>query len=394
MQEEALKYVSFKDFELKIDSLKIEKSVDTLIYKYADFTTGIKMVDIITADSTFHIALQSFNLKYRDKSIQLNGFTFEPNVSHAVLQKKSPYQKSEFTVKVGSLALIGLDFDTLAYSQKLYINEISIDKLDLSLYKDKSKPVDPNKFPEYLAQKITAIRMPLMVKYLKATNVNLVNEERKEDGKTAKVTVDRGTLTATNITNLDTKGTLKLNASAYIENKVLLNLNVAYSYAAPQFSINIKAGKFNIMDLNKLLLAYTPAKVSKGTVDEISLTGNAYRTHASGTMKFLYHDLNVDLQLTDKKWQNDVVAFAANTYLSASNPPSAELPPKVVNYKVERDMNKGGFNIILKSFLSGMKESMIMSKENKKAYKEQKKAAKEKKESNEEKKSWNPLKKK
>jgi uncharacterized protein with ParB-like and HNH nuclease domain len=36
-------------------------------------------------------------------------------------------------------------------------------------------------------------------------------------------------------------------------------------------------------------------------------------------------------------------------------------------------MNKGGFNIILKSFLGGMKETMMMSKENKKAYKEEKK---------------------
>jgi hypothetical protein len=68
-----------------------------------------------------------------------------------------------------------------------------------------------------------------------------------------------------------------------------------------------------------------------------------------------------------------VVAFAANTYLSANNPPSAGIPPKVMKYQVQRDMNKGGFNVILKSFLSGMKETMIMSKENKKEYKKEKK---------------------
>lgn len=394
MQKEALKYASFKDFELTIDSLKIEKSVDTLIYHYADFNTGIKMVDIITADSTFHIALQSFQLGYKDKSVKLSGFTFEPNVSHAVLQKKSPYQKSEFTVKVGTLDLTGLDFDALIYSRKLFIDEISIDKLDLSLYKDKSKPVDKNKFPQYLSQKIAAIGLPLLVKDVKATNVNLFNEERKEDGKTARVTVGRGTLTAKNITNQDPSGALTLAASAYIENKVLLNLKVVYSYAAPQFSISIRSGKFNLMDLNQLLLAYTPAKISKGMVDEITLSGTAYRTNATGTMKFFYHDLDVDMKLSDKKWQNDIVAFAANTYLSSSNPPADGSPPKIVQFNAERDMNKGGFNIILKSFLAGMKETMIMSKDNKQAYKEAKKAAKEEKKANEgEKKKWNPLKK-
>ena len=389
MQNEALKYLKFNDYKLTLDSLKIQKSVDTLIYHFADFSTGLKMLDIQTADSTFHVSLQSFNLAYKDKVIQLAGFSFKPNVSNAVLQAKSRYQKTEFSGTLGSLTITGLNFDSLIYYRKILIDEISIDKLD------KSKPVDRNNFPEYLGQKIKAIPVPLTVKHVKATNVNLVNVERKDDGKTARVIVGRGTLEAKNITNSPSTDRLTMSASAYIENKVLLKLDVAYSYDKPQFNLNLKAGKFNLLDLNQLLLAYTPAKIGKGMVDEISLSGTAFRTNATGTMKFLYHDLDVDLKLSDKKWQNDVVAFAANTYLSTNNPPSAGIPPKVVNYKVDRDMNKGGFNIILKSFLSGMKETMIMSKENKKAYKEQKKAAKAEQEgSTGGKKNWNPLKKK
>ncbi len=373
MKNEALKDVSFKDFKLTLDTLEVQKSVDSLTYHFADFTTGLKMLDLQTADSTYHISLRSFLLSYRDKSINLKGILFKPNVSNALLQAKTRYQKTNFSGSLGALNIKGLNFDSLVYHRKLFIDEIRIDSLELSLYKDKSKPVDKTKFPKYLGQKITAIPMPLMVKQVKATNVSLVNVERKEDGKTARVSVGRGTLTAENITNLDPGGLLKLNASAYIENKVLLNLNVAYSYAKPQFSIDIKAGKFNLLDLNQLLLAYTPAKISKGAVDEITLSATAFNTNASGTMKFLYHDLNVDLKVAGKKWQNDVVAFAANTYLSTNNPLSADSPPKVVKFKAERDMNKGGFNIILKSFLGGMKETMIMSKENKKAYKEEKK---------------------
>jgi len=94
-------------------------------------------------------------------------------------------------------------------------------------------------------------------------------------------------------------------------------------------------------------------------------------------MKFLYHDLKVDLALQDKaKWKSSVLAFAANTYLDASNPGSANLPPRIVQFHVERDMNKGFVNIIIKSVLSGLKETMIMSKENKKAYKKAKKEMK------------------
>jgi len=147
MQKEALKYASFKNFELTIDSLKIHKSVDTLVYHFADFSTGIKNLDVTTADSTFHIVLESFQLGYKSKSIQLNGFAFEPNVNHAVLQKKSPYQKTEFSGKVGALNITGLTFDSLIYSHKLYIDEISTDKLFLSLDKDTHEPVNKNKIP-------------------------------------------------------------------------------------------------------------------------------------------------------------------------------------------------------------------------------------------------------
>jgi len=128
-----------------------------------------------------------------------------------------------------------------------------------------------------------------------------------------------------------------------------------------------------------LIEAYTPAKIKQGVVDEITLSGMVYNNSATGTMKFLYHNLDVDLKLSDKKWQNNVLAFGANAYLNSSNPPSADKPAREVKYQVERDMNKGGFNIILRSFLNGLKETMLMSKENKKSYKEEKKAAKKQK---------------
>jgi hypothetical protein len=40
---------------------------------------------------------------------------------------------------------------------------------------------------------------------------------------------------------------------------------------------------------------------------------------------------------------------------------------------VDRDMNKGFINIIIKFLLAGFKETVVMSKENRKTYKEEKK---------------------
>ena len=373
MNKGGFKSFKLEDFKLNVMALKIKKSIDNLVYTYSDFSTGLKNLELNTGDSIHNLSVKSVGLSYASKSISLEGFAFKPNFSQAELLKREKYQKAQFTVSVGYLNLKNVNFDTLVYHRKLFVDEIAIDKVLVSLFKDKRKPMDRNKFPQYLGQKIIAIPILLRVKHIKASGINLVNLERKEDGKYARVNITRGSMDVKNITNLPSKDMLTLSLSGIVENKAPISLVAVFSYQKPQFNINCKVGKFNLPDLNQLLAAYTPAIIKKGTVDEITFSGVVNRTNAEGNMKFLYHDLDIDLKVADKKWQNSVVAFAANTYLSTNNPPSAGAPPKIVHYQAVRDLNKGGFNPIIRSFLSGMKETMIMSKENKKAYKEKKK---------------------
>jgi hypothetical protein len=95
-------------------------------------------------------------------------------------------------------------------------------------------------------------------------------------------------------------------------------------------------------------------------------------------MKFLYHDLQVDLELQKQaKWKSSVIAFAANTALHDSNPASPDLPSRIVKFQTERDLTKSFVNVMIKSLLNGLKETMIMNKENRKDYRETRKKAKQ-----------------
>jgi hypothetical protein len=139
--------------------------------------------------------------------------------------------------------------------------------------------------------------------------------------------------------------------------------------------------KFRLSDLNLLIAAYTPAKINDGMVDGIHFTGTAYEKKAKGTMKFLYHDLKIELEIKEMaKWKSSVLAFAANNIVASANPASPNLPPKIVKFEVDRDMNKSFVNITIKSALAGLKETVMMSKENRKAYNEMKKRVKKTKE--------------
>jgi hypothetical protein len=370
------RHISFKDFKINIDSLRVEQTLDTAIYHFADFSTGLKDLDIQTKDSLFRLTVQSFDLSYKDRSIKLSDVSFKPNVSEATMQARFKYQNTQFSGTVGTLNLLGVNFDSLIYRKKIFINEVVLDKVSASIFKDKSKPIDPGKFPEYLGQSIKAIPSPVLIKKVSGTNINLVNRERNPDGSYATANINRASVDVKNITNLSSNDVLMLNANAYIENKAHFNLSLGFSYVEPRFSFDGRIEKFNLPGLNPLVEAYTPASIHKGVLDEMTFSGNVYRTGSTGTMKFLYHDLDLEIELEGKaKWKSDVLAFGANTLLPSANP-APGLPPRVVSFKAERDMHKSFVNITIKSLLAGLKETVLMSKENKKAFRQEKKEAK------------------
>jgi len=378
MQKGAIKHVSLKDYKIRIDSLEMQKTIDTLIFQFDEFTTGLRELDIQTADSIFHLTLKSFNLSYKDRSIKLSALSFKPNVSQAALQKKYHYQHTEFSGTVGTLDIVNVNFDSLLMHRKILMDEIVLDKVTASVFKDKTKPVDKNRMPAYLGQTIKAIPLLLLIKHVKATNVHLVNVERKPDSTYAKVNIYRATLDVKNITNFSSDKKLVLTADAYIEDKAHFKLGLSFNYLKPQFNFDGAVEKFNLPDLNPLIQAYTPAKINKGALDEIVFSGMAEQRKATGTLKFLYHDLEIDLELHEKaKWKSSVIAFAANSVLNASNPGSADLPPRIVEFHIERDVNKGFINVIMKSLLNGLKETMIMSKGNRKTYRDEKRKLKQ-----------------
>jgi len=380
IQKRALKYLTLKDLNINIDSLNVEQTPDTSVYHFADFSTGLKELNIQTADSLYNITMRSFDLSYKDRSIKMNEIVFKPNVSQARLQAAYKFQHTDFSGSAGSLNMTGVNFDSLIRKGKIFIDEIIIDKVSASIYKDMTKPVDTKKTPQYLGQSVRSIKPPLLIEQVKATNVTLVNKERNADGSMATANLHRAELEVKNITNLSSNNVMLIKANAYIENKAHLNLSLGFDYLNPQFSFDGRIEKFNLPDLNKLIEAYTPASINKGTVDEITFSGIAYRASAGGTMKFLYHDLDVDIDLEGKaKWKSSLLKFGANTVLPSANPASTDKPQRIVKFSAERDMNKAFVNLIIKSVLNGLKETLIMSKENKQDYREKKKELKKEK---------------
>jgi len=109
LQKESIKNISLKDYEIIIDSMQVEKTVDTLIYHFDDFNLGFQDLDVQTADSIFHLTLQEFSLSYNEKSIHLKNVAFKPNVSETALQNRSKFQLTQFAGSAGLISITGIN---------------------------------------------------------------------------------------------------------------------------------------------------------------------------------------------------------------------------------------------------------------------------------------------
>jgi len=377
LYNEPIKHLAISDFEMKLDTLNIEQTLDTVAYRFHDLRSQFHHLDIQTKDSLHQIKLRALKLWYKNKSIALNGISFKPNVTHATLQKKYTFQHTELSGSIGIVNLTGVNFDSLLHDQKLFINKVELDTVHAEIFKDKTKPIDSIRTPLYLGQKLKKIPFPFRINQLTARMINLENEERKSDKTIAKVSILGGGMEMKNITNLETKGNLFVRAEAAIEGKIKFKTRLAFRYDKPAFSFEGSMDKFSLPDLNPLIQAYTPAKIKKGTADEVRFKGVANTATAFGTMRFLYHGLEIDLELENQaRWKNSIVAFAANTVINANNPNYQGNVPREVTFNVQRDKNKGFVNVIIKSVLNGLKETMVMNKENRKAFRKSKRNTK------------------
>jgi len=102
----------------------MEVTMDTMKYNFHDFTTKLSDLHLLTIDSLFNIDMAAFDLSYLSKSIMLRKVGIKPNVSHAVIQRRYPNQHTEFTETDVSSEVNHLNFDSIIYANKLFIDEV------------------------------------------------------------------------------------------------------------------------------------------------------------------------------------------------------------------------------------------------------------------------------
>ncbi len=369
-------YVSMKQFQIGLSSFSSKNEDGFFSFDFKDLYFQVIKPKFITNDSLYQFSAEKLRIDKTKKALVIDRLKVKSNLTKKQFVQHYKYQALRPEILINNIRMTNIDFDQIIDNKGLYTDSLIIQGVDANLFKSKLKPLNKHKIPHYLALQIKSIKYPLRVKVAKASDIDINFSLQQEDGHLSHVLINDLNGTLKNIQNSKSTQKLYLNAKGKIENSIPFSASLIFDYSRDRYSYNGHVYKSNLKNISKMIRSFAPVAIKSGLIKSLKFSGVINRTDSRGKMTFLYKKLNIQLTNKDKNNENRVgkflISFAANTYLLSNNPTSPNLPPRDVNFATVRNMNKGFIHILIQSVLSGIKETVAPSRENRQRYKEKK----------------------
>jgi hypothetical protein len=295
-----------------------------------------------------------------------------PNFSKENHQKQVGFQSDYFTGKIDSVCISQPNIRRWFDKEELAGKFLSVNGLNMDIYRDKQLPFDETRRPKMLQDMIKSLKIPVSVDSLVLANSQVSYSERTASGDL------EGKIRFTNIhTHLTPFTNVKaangvipdfnLDGTATIQDSCQLIVSMNYRMNHPQnlFSAKGNLSPFNMRILNPVLEPLALVSIRSGKVNRFQFEFSANQTSANGQLFFGYDDLKISvLEMKDGNTKEAKFAsFLANSLmLRDKNPRGKELLPDEINF--QRDQKRSVLNYWWKSIFSGIRNTLGI-KENK-----------------------------
>ena len=375
-------FISMHQFQIGASNFMSHNKEGIFEFDFKDLAFHISNPQFITADSVYTISANRLTIDKQSKQLLIYNAVVYPNLSEKEFMQHYKYQKLRPELKVQYIRLSNINFDKLVDNKGLFADSLIVSGTQAELYKSKFKPINSRRFPNYLALQFKSIKYPLKIKVVKAEDVNIDFTLQHEDGHLSHVVVNKLQGKLKNVQNKNSKQNLYLSASGSLENSIPFSVKLVFSYSRDYFTYKGQIFKSNLTSVSKMINSFAPVQIKSGIIKSLKFQGIVNRTDSRGVMTFVYNDLKLIIDNNElekkKRFGNHIISFAANTYLLSNNPTAMNMPPREVRFFARRDMNKGFIHILVQSVLSGVKETVVPSRENRQRYKQVKRKKKTK----------------
>jgi hypothetical protein len=263
-----------------------------------------------TQDKMYTISIDTVRGSFNKKTLNVRGLKLTPLYPDLTFSRKYNAQKDRYDLNFKEINLTGVDFISLNNDGNLHAKRLIIGPAKVEVFLNRELP--PPNFDKGRNYPHNALKRLPIETLIDTLSVNKVDIDYTEYNVKTK---ERGTLHLTdlsgkilNITNDSLRLVKKNHAYADLTTHVMgtgkLNVKIDFNLTdkAASFSYVGHVSPFNLKVLNPLSKSLGLVTIDDGNVKSVDFNISANERGSSGTVKFAYNDLKINLLKEDEKW--------------------------------------------------------------------------------------------
>ncbi len=368
-QVNSFKNLSAAFADIRIDSTALKDSSRFLLAK--DAVIYIKGYHVETKEKLYQFNVDSVALKPMIGLLRFYKLALIPFGNREAFGKRIKFMKDMYDIRINEGTVKNINWYDLVSGEGLYGDEMELKGGYVHVFDDRSLPqaneVKVGKYPHQLLMKAP---LPVEFPAIRLKDIDIVYEEfNPKSGKTGRVEFDGTDAVVNNVTNLPESirqnGVLRIAADTRFMNAGKLHADFRLMLNQAEkgvFEVDAELGAMDGVRINPTTENLALVKVNKGSVDHLDVQLRGDNVAAGGNIRFLYHDLSVDLLKADddgKIKKKKIISFIADKLLiKNANPAGGDDEPRTYSMQFKRDIHKSFFNLLWKTIMEGLKKTV------------------------------------
>jgi hypothetical protein len=332
-----------------------------------DLSLTLSNYSIYTKDSLNRLEIGK--IRFLENNLFLDRVSFGPTLGNYDYFRIKGYQTDAIDAKFDQIAILDIDFDTYFNSQNLKAREISLNGMQLDIFRDKRQPrleASVKLMPQEL-MKNAPIDIAVdsvtftngLVRYQEFASRAMLPGSIRFEGLNLSV----APFVLSKAENEYPLEQTHLKAEAVLMGEGHMELKSTIFFDAPYpMDLDIRIGEFDLKTLNNIISNGVFVGINSGKVKGGNWDFRINENEAWGKMTLNYEDLKIQLldtvSMLPGKGKLGILTFAANTLIKNSNPRKLFNRQVTSDIYFERDKTKFIFGGWWRATFSGLKGSV------------------------------------
>lgn len=374
----------FNIYKNGIDSLSVfstnDNSIaikDFIVNKETDDQNKLFFADkfeIIMNEFSYHLGSGLYSIhgkslyaSYLDSTLVVDSLKLVPNFSKKEFADEAGQQISRAKINSSKVSCKKMDVKSFFETNSLVIGKVDIIGCAIDVYRDNTLPLKPIVRPS-LQVMIKSLPFLVSVDSIEMKSANVTFEVLNPGvSSTGKITINKMNALITGVKN-DTLSysdnqSIRAVVNGYIFNQGRFREVYTFPLKATKelFYCSGSMTSMSMISFNPIIEQASQVSIKSGQLDSLSFSFVAHEYSSKGTMRFMYHDLEVELMNKEgekHRLKEKVKTFLANKLVVKDSNPGKDGKVRISNIYAKRNPYRFFLFYSMQSVLSGVKPAI------------------------------------